>query len=130
MYSADEESLKKLASQLLANGPHKMEKTSRRVRAIYTNEYVFDVTTAHHVWEHPYYPYYYVPTTSVKLNLTKGNSTDESNMAYHGTLIGHGRSTDHVLLFEKGPLAGLVRFEFDAMGTSPFQTQSRTMWGG
>ena len=118
LYKANTSSLEKLAKQLLTNGPHKVEQTSRRVRALFTNQYVFDVTTARHVWEHPYYPYYYVPKESVKLDLTKGRSADESKMAFHGTLRGHGRSTERVLLFEKGPLAGLVRFEFDAMGNA------------
>lgn len=37
-------SLSKLAQNLLANGPHKLEKTSRRVRALYDNLYIFDTT--------------------------------------------------------------------------------------
>ena len=37
-------SLTKLAQELLANGPHKLEKTSRRVRALYDNIYIFDTT--------------------------------------------------------------------------------------
>lgn len=36
--------LTKLAQELIANGPHKLEKTSRRVRALYDNIYVFDTT--------------------------------------------------------------------------------------
>ena len=37
-------SLTKLAQELLANGPHKLERTSRRVRALYDDIYVFDTT--------------------------------------------------------------------------------------
>ena len=37
-------SLTKLAQKLLATGPHKLEKTSRRVRALYDNVYIFDTT--------------------------------------------------------------------------------------
>ena len=37
-------SLTKLAQHLLANGPLKLEKTSRRVRALYDNLYIFDTT--------------------------------------------------------------------------------------
>ena len=37
-------SLAQLAQNLLANGPHKLEKTSRRVRALYDNLYIFDTT--------------------------------------------------------------------------------------
>lgn len=37
-------SLTKLAQNLLANGPHKLERTGRRVRALYDNLYIFDTT--------------------------------------------------------------------------------------
>ena len=37
-------SLIKLAQNLLANGPHKLEKTRRRVRALYDSLYIFDTT--------------------------------------------------------------------------------------
>ena len=37
-------SLTKLAQNLLADGPHKLEKTSRRIRALYDNLYIFDTT--------------------------------------------------------------------------------------
>ena len=42
--SIDLLSLAELARTLLANGPHKLEKTSRRVRALFDHLYVFDTT--------------------------------------------------------------------------------------
>ena len=48
--------------------------------------------------------------------LTKDVTIDDDNSAYLATLKGQGRSTDRVLTFEKGPLSGLVRFEFGALG--------------
>ena len=42
--SIDLLSLAELARTLLANGPHKLEKTSRRVRALFDRLYVFDTT--------------------------------------------------------------------------------------
>jgi len=54
---ADNElSLTKLAQKIAADGPHKYEKTPRRVRALFNGQYAIDTTKAYHVWEHPYYP--------------------------------------------------------------------------
>ena len=102
---------------MLAKGPHNVEKTSRRVRALYDSVYVFDTTVARHVWEMPYYPQYYIPVDAVKGgSLTKNDAVDKEGSAFLATLKGKTKSTDRVLMFEKGPLAGLVRFEFSAMG--------------
>ena len=110
-------SLTKLAQNLLEKGPHKVESTIRRVRALYDGEYLFDTTEARHVWEHPYFPYYYVPISIVKPGvLAKNDAVDKDNAAFLATLKGKTKSTDRVLVFEKGPLAGLVRFEFLALG--------------
>lgn len=51
-----EPSLTKLAQKLVAEGPHKIEPTPRRVRALFGGQYVIDTREAYHVWEHPYYP--------------------------------------------------------------------------
>ena len=40
----DSLSLAELARNLLASGPHKLEKTSRRVRALFDHLFVFDTT--------------------------------------------------------------------------------------
>lgn len=110
-------SLKKLAQNLLAEGPHKIEKTSRRVRGLFDGSYAFDTTEARHVWEHPYYPQFYVPISSVKHDgFSKGDAVDGANSAFLATLKGSSKSTDRIVRFEKGPLAGLVRFEFTALG--------------
>ncbi len=107
----------KLAHTLLEKGPHKLEKTTRRVRGLYDGIYVFDTTEARFVWEHPYYPQFYIPNSAVKdAVLTKDESVDEEESAFLATLKGKHRSTDRIIVFEKGPLAGLVRFEFAALG--------------
>ncbi|KAL2053729.1 hypothetical protein ABVK25_006033 [Lepraria finkii] len=109
-------SLTKLAQTLLANGPHKLENTSRRVRGLYDSIYVFDTTEALLVWEHPYYPQFYIPSSAVKHDvLTKNEPVDKEGSAFLATLKGKNKSTDRVISFEKGPLAGLVRFEFTAL---------------
>ncbi|KAI9823158.1 MAG: hypothetical protein M1832_002601 [Thelocarpon impressellum] len=110
-------SLAKLASSLLAQGPQKNEVTSRRVRALFNGAFVFDTTAAHHVWEHPYFPQYYVPLESlVKDNakIERGKDVGDGG-AYLATLDVGGKRTDRVVVFEKGALKGLARFEFAAL---------------
>ena len=112
-----EHSLTKIALDLLSKGPHKLEQTPRRVRALYDTVWIFDTTSARHVWEHPWYPQYYIPTSAVKSGLlTKNDAVDKEGSAFLATLKGKSESMDRVLVFEKGKLAGLVRFEFGAMG--------------
>ncbi|KAI9802530.1 MAG: hypothetical protein M1833_001602 [Piccolia ochrophora] len=108
--------LAKLALDLLSSGPHKLEPTTRRVRTLFHDEYVVDTTVAYHVWEHPYYPQYYVPVDAVKQDvLSKGKAVDRDGRAFLASLKVGKRATDRVLIFEGGALKGLVRFEFGAM---------------
>lgn len=112
-------SLSQLASQLLAQGPHRVEVTPRRVRALFNRVYVFDTIAARHVWEHPHYPQFYVPASSVAkgARLEKSSkAVDGDGAAFLATLKVGDKATDRVLIFDKGPLAGLVRIEFGAMG--------------
>ena len=69
------------------------------------------------MWEHPYYPQFYVPSVAIKSGLlTKDDAVDDDKSAFLATLNGENRSTNRVLTFEKGPLSGLVRFEFAVLG--------------
>lgn len=69
------------------------------------------------MWEHPYYPQYYISSQAVKPGLlSKNDPVDKDGSAFFATLKGSTKSTDRVLVFEKGALEGLVRFEFSAMG--------------
>ncbi|KAI9850356.1 MAG: hypothetical protein M1838_005803 [Thelocarpon superellum] len=111
--------LVRLAGELLASGPYKQEVTARRVRTLFNNTYVADTTSAVHVWEHPSYPQFYLPLAAVAPNLVTKHAShpiDKHGSAFPATLKVGDKSTDRVLLFEKGPLAGLVRFEFRTMG--------------
>ncbi|KAI9673630.1 MAG: hypothetical protein M1817_002267 [Caeruleum heppii] len=113
--------LSQLARDLVKNGPHKQEATSRRVRALFNRIYVSDTTEAHHVWEHPYFPQFYVPVKSIKSGLLKkSQAVDKIESAFLASIQVDQRATDRVLLFEKGPLAGLVRMEFRSMGRLDF----------
>jgi hypothetical protein len=112
--------LQTLATTLLTNGPHRIEFTPRRVRALFNGIFLFDITSAKWVWEHKYFPQFWIPTSAVIPGvLTKGNAIDADASAFVATLstAKDGRSSDRVLIFEKGPLTGLVRFEFGALGS-------------
>lgn len=107
----------KLAHNLLANGPHRLERTSRRVRGLYDSVYVFDTTEARHIWEHPYFPQFYIPSSAIKDGmLRKDQAVDKEESAFLAILKGRSKSTDRILTFEKGTLAGLTRIEFTALG--------------
>ena len=106
-----------MAQGLLANGPHKLEKTPRRVRGLYNGLYIFDTTEALYVWEHPYFPQFYVATSAIKEGtVSRKEPVDDKESAYLVNFEVKDKSTDRVLQFEKGPLAGLTRFEFAALG--------------
>lgn len=92
----------KLAHNLLANGPHKLEKISRRVRGLYDSVYVFDTTNAHHVWEHPFFSHFCIPSNPVEdVLLSKNEAVDKEESAFLATLKVGSRSTDRVLSFDK-----------------------------
>ncbi|MCP9270641.1 DUF427 domain-containing protein [Mycolicibacterium arenosum] len=72
----------------------RVEPAPRRVRGYLGDRLVFDTTTARYVWEVPYYPQYYIPLADVRTD-------DLVDVAAR--------------VFDDGDLAGLVRFEFDAL---------------
>ncbi|KAL8821068.1 MAG: hypothetical protein Q9223_000830 [Gallowayella weberi] len=104
-----------LARSLLVNGPHKMEKTPRRIRCMFDNKWIVDTITAHYVWEHPYYPQYYIESGEMRSQISKDSNIDNGDAAFLATLSGQNKKTDQVLVFEKGQLAGLTRLDFGAM---------------
>lgn len=94
-----------------------MEETPRRVRGLFDGLYYFDTTRARYIWEHAYYPAFYIPVQDVKASsLAKIESVDKDESAFLSQLKGGSKSTDQVIWFEKGPLTGLIRFEFAALG--------------
>ena len=64
---------------------------------------------------HPYYPLYYVPLDTIKDGMLTKNKSDGEGPS-SGILIGEHKTTDQVLIFETGPLSGLVRIEMSALG--------------
>ena len=113
--------LQTLAQQILLHGPHKQESTPRRIRALFDSVFLFDTTSASLVWEHQYYPQYYIQASKFRAGtLKKGGAVEgEKKGVFWATVKGNQRETGQVLWFEQGPLAGLVRVEFGAVGVSP-----------
>lgn len=129
-------SLKGIAKHLLDNGPRKISLTSRRVRVLFNNTYIVDTTEAIHVWEHDYFPQYYVPTRSLqncaynsKENIVSSGATSPGASIISIEVPGPNgvaaKTTDRAIAFSQdldskspaSPLAGLVRLEFSSMGT-------------
>jgi len=112
--------LQELAQRLLSEGPHKILPTPRRVRIRFNDVFIVDTTSAVHVWEHEYYPQFYVPLTELKSWETK--QAIEGGQAAILTVKVGKRQTDRVLAFPKdgvtsktSKLAGLVRVEIGAV---------------
>ncbi|KAK5112895.1 hypothetical protein LTR62_003717 [Meristemomyces frigidus] len=57
--------LKQLALKLAKDGPHKTLPTPRLVQLLFNGIYIAKTTEARYVWEHPYYPHFYIPLTSL-----------------------------------------------------------------
>ncbi|KAI0875626.1 DUF427-domain-containing protein [Hypoxylon argillaceum] len=127
-----------LARSLLADGPVKtLPAAPKRVRIRLGGRFVADTTAAVYVWEHAYYPTYYIPLSSFAAGAlsqpgTGGDETEKKGYRL-ATLSAGTASTDRVIVFsglgsdakekedeEKGGggkgtvLAGLVRVEFAA----------------
>jgi uncharacterized protein (DUF427 family) len=96
----------------------KIESTPRRVRVLFNKQVIADTKDAKFVWEHQYYPIYYIPSTDIQTKyLEKVKKTDDGDGHVCKLAVGD-RGTDKVLWYEKGQLSGLVRFQFSEMGTS------------
>ncbi|KAF2966356.1 hypothetical protein GQX73_g7242 [Xylaria multiplex] len=110
--------LDELATALLANGPVRtLPAAPKRVRVRLGGTYVADTTRATYVWEHAFYPAYYLPLDAFAAGVL---SYPRSGSGYAlATLSAGGVSTDRVVVFLRGDgaariLAGLVRVEFAA----------------
>jgi len=97
--------------------PLKIEETPRRVRGLLGQEYIFDTTHARHVWEKPYYPLYYIPIDAIKAELFTVHRSDTVAPGVSLAVVKcEGNELTRVLVFEEGPLKGLVRFAMDDLG--------------
>ncbi|KAK0634201.1 hypothetical protein B0T14DRAFT_419786, partial [Immersiella caudata] len=107
-------SLAELAAKLCANGPVKQELARRRVRGLLAGVWLFDTLEAHYVWEHPYFPFFYIPVEAiesapgVKWEVRPGEDHEEGFVIADIIPDTQLESLDAVL-FTKGPLKGLVK---------------------
>jgi uncharacterized protein (DUF427 family) len=99
----------------------RVEPAPRRVRGFLGRELVFDTTSARYVWEVPYYPQYYIPLSDVRREVLRDENHPQkvqfgpSRMFSIVTTDQTRESTARVFDDGDGPVAGLVRFDWDAL---------------
>ncbi|KAF2088815.1 DUF427-domain-containing protein [Saccharata proteae CBS 121410] len=114
--------LPSLARHLLANGPVRTLKTSKRIRVLFNGTYIADTNRALYVWEHPNYPQYYIPLASLPTSYHKIDRINNDAASILSLKIGDSK-LDRILAFseelEKGKglqeLEGMARIEFQAV---------------
>ncbi len=94
----------------------RIEPAPRRVRGYLGHELVFDTTAARYVWEVPYYPQYYIPLADVRTEFLRDENHSQKvqfgSSRLH-SLVGPGQEHEMAArVFDDGPVAGLVRFEW------------------
>lgn len=97
----------------------RIEPAPRRVRGFLGHELVFDTTAARYVWELPYYPQYYIPLADVRPEFLRDENHPQKvqfgSSRLH-SLVGAGQTHEKAArVFDDGPVAGLVRFEWDPL---------------
>lgn len=97
----------------------RVEPAPRRVRGYLGTELVFDTTAARYVWEVPYYPQYYIPRSDVRERFLRDEGHPQKvqfgasrRFALVGPDVTH-ESAARVFDDDGGPVAGLVRFEWE-----------------
>lgn len=101
---------------------NQVEPVPRRVRAIAGDRTVVDTTDARYVWEHPWYPQFYLPPTSVPADVVETeDATDETpqgTVDLHTLVLGERRTAGGARrLTDDTPLDGLAgwwRLDWDA----------------
>jgi uncharacterized protein (DUF427 family) len=96
-----------------------IEPAPRRVRGYFDGTLVFDTTRAHYVWEIAYYPQYYVPVGDVRTeHLQDENHVQKLQLGSSRLFSLTTPKQTHksaARLYDSGPVAGSVRFEWDAL---------------
>lgn len=100
----------------------RVEPNPRRIRGVVDGATVFDSTHVRFVWEHRYFPAWYVPLTDVAGELVPNGRTVESEVRGIGTrydvVTGNRTIADAAWRHVDSPVAelrDLVRFEWHAM---------------
>ncbi|KAI9696170.1 MAG: hypothetical protein M1820_008238 [Bogoriella megaspora] len=115
-----------LGRKLALEGPHKLEKSPRRVRILFDKKYIVDTQSAHYVWEHPYYPQYYIPLASLE-HVSRSSETHYSEGFTTLSLSSptSSQSLPGCLLLTAGPLQDLLRIPFNSPGLTWFEEDSQ-----
>jgi uncharacterized protein (DUF427 family) len=103
-------------------GRVRVETSAKRVRAYFGGDLVADTTSPHLVWEIPHYPAYYLPLSSVRVELKPTGETKHSPSrgegVLHDVVTARGTAEGAALTYPDSSieeLRDLVRFEFSAM---------------
>ncbi|RYP77615.1 hypothetical protein DL771_000983 [Monosporascus sp. 5C6A] len=97
-------SLTDLGRRLVSEGPVRTLRTPRRVRILFGGAWVADTTAALYVWEHPRYPWFYLPRADFAPGCLRSRHQGEGSSEGFEVveLRAGGRSTDRVLAFGSG----------------------------
>jgi uncharacterized protein (DUF427 family) len=103
----------------IASDRGRVEPAPRRVRGYLDGSLVFDTTAAHYVWEIPYYPQYYVPVSDVDMQYLRDEQHEQKLQLGTSRLFsltnGERVLKSAARVYDSGPVAGSVRFEWDAL---------------
>lgn len=100
-----------LAAKLLAEGPAKQEPSNRRIRGLLGGQWIFDTLKAQYVWEHPYYPTFYVPIDAIRNGSAEIAKKEEDEKGFWLGTLHSGDKSVAVTGFDKGPLEGLIKLD-------------------
>lgn len=103
-----------------ADNALRVEPNPRRIRGIRQGRTVLDTTRSRFVWEHPYYPAWYVPIGDVDGELVANGETFDSSRRGVGArfdlVLGDATIDDAGWRHpDSAELRGLARFEWDAV---------------
>lgn len=93
-----------------------IEDSPRRVRVLFNKKFIADTKAAKLVWEHPYYPNYFLPASDIQTKYIEKIQENEGGDGHVCRLTVGNRMVDKVIWFDKGELNGLIRFQFSDMG--------------
>lgn len=126
-------SLKKLAAKLGTEGAVKTLSTPRTVKALLAGVYIIKTTSAVYVWEHPFYPQFYIPKkelfeqsenrsfTIEEVDDLKADDGKSVATQLRLSVANSSASTDQVIAFngklsrKAEELQDLVKIDFQAM---------------
>ena len=104
-----------MAEDLLKSGPVKLEDSPRRIRALLYGKFIFDSTNTKLVWEHPYYPSYYLPRDALQNAELAHEAVSKPGYTVFDIAVGSEVKHRAAVLFNEGPLSGFVRLDAGAM---------------